>query len=109
MTGSQEGVSDRYTTTQPENDFVASIDRFGADLVKIGVSVLTLPAALLPDDMRDDVRTTTSDLLSTIARLHRNIALVTIASIGNLVQVANQAVASADRTIEVEATPVNRP
>ncbi len=71
---SEQGeVRIRNVSTQRSDNLVQSVVDFGGGLVRLGFSVVTLPLALLPEQVRDGLRNASREILLAAVRLPRDL------------------------------------
>jgi hypothetical protein len=76
MSETQGEVRVRSVRTQRSDNFVASAVEFGGGIIRAGLSVATLPLALLPNESRQHLRNATKEVLYAVAGLPGDFAKV---------------------------------
>lgn len=74
MSEPQGEVRVRNVAARRNDSFTESLTEFGGGLVRLGVSVLSLPLAILPRETRGHMRNATRELLYAFATLPRDFA-----------------------------------
>ncbi|MBX0330788.1 hypothetical protein K2Z83_24325 [Oscillochloris sp. ZM17-4] len=76
MSETQGDVRVRSVRTQRSDSFVESAVEFGGGVLRMGLSVATLPFALLPSESRQHLRNATKEVMYAFAGLPGDLAKV---------------------------------